>query len=71
MTDETLEVKTEIQTGPMDWTDRARKVVEIAIAAEMHAFALLGAGLWLVISGHKDEGSLVLGGALGIFKGNK
>ena len=69
MAESTIEVKETVQAGPQDRVDKIRRVVEVAMAAELHAFVLLAAGVGLVLCGHKDEGSLVLGGALGIFRG--
>lgn len=43
--------------------------VELAMRAEVHAFVLIFTGAGLVMTGHKDEGMLVMGGGLGIFKG--
>ena len=71
MTESTVEVTSTVETGPQDRVDKVRRLVQIAVEAELHAFALLLGGIWLTISGHKDEGLLVLGGAMGIFKGNK
>ena len=51
--------------------DGLTKLAEVLTKFEVHAFILLAAGLSLVLTGHKDEGTLILGGALGIFRGAK
>ena len=51
--------------------DSLTKLAEVLTKFEVHAFILLGAGIALVLTGHKDEGTLILGGALGIFRGTK
>lgn len=38
---------------------------------DIWAMSLLIGGCVLTCTGHKDEGMLVLGGALGVFKGEK
>ena len=42
-----------------------------AIPRDIHALILLGVGAALACVGHKDEGMLVIGGALAVFKGDK
>lgn len=49
--------------------EKTKQVVDLVLQMEAHAFVLLAAGVWLILAGHKDEGTLVLGGALGIFRG--
>lgn len=51
--------------------EKTQQVVELILKIEAHAFVLLAAGVWLILAGHKDEGMMVLGGALGIFRGGK
>lgn len=51
--------------------EKTQQVVELILKMEAHAFVLLMAGVWLILAGHKDEGTLVLGGALGIFRGKQ
>lgn len=43
--------------------------VDLLIKAEIHAFMILITGCALVLTGHKDEGMLVLGAAVAVFKG--
>ena len=43
--------------------------VDLLIKAEVHAFLLILAGGALVLTGHKDEGMLILGAAVAVFKG--
>ena len=71
MTEETIEVKQTVEAGPMDFIDKLKRLVEVAIEAQMHAYFILAMGAALAIHGHKDEGLLVLGGAMGIFTGKK
>jgi hypothetical protein len=71
MTESTQEIKTEIQSGPLDWTDKAKRLVEVVVEAQLHAYFILATGALLAVHGHKDEGLLVLGGAMGIFTGKK
>jgi hypothetical protein len=51
--------------------ENLNKLADVLMKMELHAFALLACGIALVLTGHKDEGTLVLGGALGIFRGSK
>lgn len=51
--------------------DKIERSVNLLLKIEAHAFVLLAAGLWLILAGHKDEGMMVLGGALGVFRGQK
>lgn len=71
MTETTTETTITQSSQPEDWIGKVVRLVEIAVRFELHAFFILLAGAVLTIHGHKDEGMLVLGGALGIFKGNK
>lgn len=48
---------------------KAETFVNLAIKAEFHAFVLLIVGAILSVTGHHDEGLMVLGGAVGVFKG--
>lgn len=56
---------------PSDRIGALARMVEVAVKFELHAFIVLFAGVVLTVQGHKDEGMLVLGGALGILKGGK
>jgi hypothetical protein len=51
--------------------DNISKLVDLLMKFEAHAFVLLGLGVILVLKGHQQEGTLILGGALGIFRGTK
>lgn len=44
-------------------------VVDILIKAEAHAIAMVGLGALMCLHGNKDEGQLVIGAGLAIFKG--
>jgi hypothetical protein len=52
-------------------TKRLNEWIDLALKCELHAFALLAIGASLTILGHKDEGQLVIGAALGVFRGNR
>jgi hypothetical protein len=54
---------------PVDRIGALKRIAEILLMLEIHAFGLLLMGALLTIKGHKDEGLLVMGGAMGIFKG--
>jgi hypothetical protein len=49
--------------------DKISKVVDLAIKCEIHAVLLLLVGGVLALHGLSDMASLVIGGALAIFKG--
>lgn len=49
--------------------EKAGRFVDLLIKLEVHALLLLVVGAGLCLHGQKDEGQLVLGGALGIFRG--
>lgn len=49
--------------------DKASKIVDLAIKAEIHAVLMLFAGAAMVIHGQKDVGQGIVMAALAIFKG--
>ena len=49
--------------------DKIGRAVDLMIKAEVHAIIMLLVGAGLMLHGMKDEGSLVVGGALAAFKG--
>lgn len=51
--------------------DRVSKAVDIALKAEVHAFAMLGLGLVALLKGHGTEANLIIGASLAVFKGNR
>jgi hypothetical protein len=51
--------------------DKVTRAVDLLIKLEIHAFALLLVGAGLVLHGQKEEGQLVLGGALAVFRGKQ
>lgn len=44
--------------------------IEALVKAQVHAMIVLVFGVVLSLAGHKDEGLLVLGGAIGLLKGH-
>lgn len=56
----------------MTWDEKiqkAQQVVDIAIKAEAHAFALVLIGAAMIWHGATDDGKLVIGAGLAVFKG--
>lgn len=53
----------------MNLLEKIKSFIDVAIQAELHAFALIVTGAGLAIAGHHDEAMLLLGGGLGILKG--
>ncbi|HZC24701.1 MAG TPA: hypothetical protein VE866_15275 [Candidatus Binatia bacterium] len=49
--------------------ERIERWVNLALRLEIHALILLAIGAALCFKGQHDEGQLVIGGALGIFRG--
>lgn len=49
--------------------EKMQRAVDLAVKLEVHAFVLLITGGGLTLAGHKDEGMMVIGAALAIFKG--
>lgn len=49
--------------------DRLERTGNLLLKFEAHAFAMLLAGAGLVLHGNKDEGQLIIGAALAVFKG--
>jgi hypothetical protein len=58
----------------MSWDeklDKIQKFVDLAIRADIHAILMVGLGALMCLHGNKDEGQLVIGAGLAVFKGNK
>jgi hypothetical protein len=58
----------------MTWDEKiaaAQKLVDVLIKAEVHAMALVCCGALMCLHGNKDEGQLVIGAGLAVFKGNR
>ena len=56
----------------MSWEDRAatlQKFVDIAVKAEVHAILMVVLGALMCLHGNKDEGQLVIGAGLAVFRG--
>lgn len=51
--------------------DKLQRVVDIAVKAEAHAILMVLIGAGMCLHGNKDEGQLVIGAGLAVFKGNK
>ena len=51
----------------MSW-DRCKEAIDIILKAQIHAIFLVFIGAALALHGNKDEGMLVLGGALAMLK---
>ena len=51
--------------------DKLQKIVDIAVKAEAHAILLVGVGALMCLYGNKEEGQLVIGAGLAVFKGSK
>lgn len=47
--------------------EKAQKVIDLAIKADVHAFLLLAGGVFLTLTHHQDPGLILAG--LAIFKG--
>lgn len=47
---------------------RLESLFAVLFKYEIHAFVLLLTGVALALGNHKEEGLLVIGGALGVFK---
>lgn len=45
--------------------------IKALVEAQVHAMIVLGFGVLLSLMGHKDEGLLVLGGAIGMLRGHQ
>ena len=52
-----------------DRIEQLERVLALLFKYEVHAFMLLLSGAGLALAGHKDEGMLVIGAAVAIFKG--
>jgi hypothetical protein len=58
----------------MTWDEKlaeVSKIVDLAIKAEIHAFALIGMGLLLTFHGQKEQGTALITLGAGVFKGNR
>ena len=56
----------------MNWQEKIEKlekVVDILIRAEAHALLLVGLGALMCLKGQKDQGQLIIGAGLAVFKG--
>jgi hypothetical protein len=56
----------------MNWDgflQAADRAVDILIKAEIHALVLVGAGALICLHGNKEEGQLVIGAGLAVFRG--
>ncbi|MGA8813567.1 MAG: hypothetical protein WB523_13550 [Candidatus Sulfotelmatobacter sp.] len=51
--------------------DKASRIIDLCLKAELHAIAMLCIGAGLVLHGQKELGSGVVMAALAIFKGNR
>ena len=51
--------------------DRLDRWSNVLLKLELHAVLMLAVGCLLAYVGHKDEGSLVIGGALAAFRGGR
>lgn len=51
--------------------DRANRIVDLFLKLEVHALALVAIGALICLHGNKDEGQLVIGGGLAVFKGSR
>lgn len=54
----------------MNWNDFKARIQDL-VSMEIHAVFLTIAGVTLSLTGHKDEGMMVLGGAMALFKGQQ
>lgn len=58
----------------MNWDgaiDRMSKIVDVAIKFETHALLMVGLGALMCVKGSKEEGQLIIGAGLAVFKGNR
>lgn len=58
----------------MTWDERiekAQKVVDLCVKAEAHAILMVGLGALLCLKGHPDQGQLIIGAGLAVFRGSK
>lgn len=56
----------------MNWDNiivRLEKIVDPAIRAEVHALALICIGASMCLHGNKEEGELIIGAGLAVFRG--
>lgn len=56
----------------MTWDERISKlqsVVDLAVKAEAHAILMVLIGAAMCLHGNKDEGQLVIGAGLAVFRG--
>jgi hypothetical protein len=49
--------------------EKAARFADLLIKLEVHAILMLAVGSALCLHGQKDEGTLIIGGALAVFKG--
>ena len=58
----------------MTWDERiekVQKVVDMAVKCEAHALLMVGFGAMMCLHGDKDQGQLIIGAGLAVFKGNR
>ncbi len=51
--------------------DKLERVANLLVKFEAHAIAMVLLGAGLCLHGMKDEGQLIVGAGLAVFKGNK
>ena len=51
--------------------DKIQKVIDLLVKAEVHAFVMVGMGAIMILHGAKEEGQLIVGAGLAVFKGNR
>jgi len=49
--------------------DKAEKVISLLVKAEIHAIFMVITGALLCIHGNKEEGQMIMGAGLAVFKG--
>lgn len=49
--------------------DKLQLIVDIAVKAEAHALLMVGLGALMCLHGSKDQGQLIIGAGLAVFKG--
>jgi hypothetical protein len=58
----------------LNWDERItqlQRVIDIFIKAEIHALIMVGVGASMCLHGNKDEGQLIIGAGLAVFRGGK
>lgn len=56
----------------MSWDEKIEKfekVVNILVRCEAHACLMVGLGALMCLKGNKDQGQLIIGAGLAVFKG--